>query len=500
MPAFFHNVLFMLVLTLGMGLGIAPAIHAEAVPASAEAVEKLQDRVIELEKETAVLKAELGTRVDAQDNRIADGIGLHGAEVTKLSNQTSMLGVKVAVLGGLIAFVTIFAAIAGYFSFSQAAKNAVAAAKDEAIEESGKWFRENERELTDRISALGQQVEDVQKHAAETKLRMKQAEQDVDDHAAETRVRIEQAEAAMVKGEKPSAEVVKQVEQDALNLDAKPRSQWTSDDFFNSGVYNYTAGDYYTALNRFDVFIGMVGDSNEPEMQEKVAQALFNKGITLEQIERSEDAIAVYDEIDKRFGTRSEPALLELVAKALVNKGFALGEFERSEEVIAVCDEVMQRFGARSEPALFEQVAMALVNKGVALVQLNRTEEAIAVYDEVVQRFGTRSEPAFLKSVAKALLNKGNSLGRLERLEEAIAVYDEVEQQFGAHSEPELLEQVAKALVNKGYILGQLKRSGEAMAVYDEVDKRFGTRSEPELLEAVAKARRLLSKLKGEQK
>ena len=65
MPAFFHNRLLMLVLMLSMGLGFASSVYAETVPASVEAVEKLQDRVIELEKETAVLKAELGTRIDA---------------------------------------------------------------------------------------------------------------------------------------------------------------------------------------------------------------------------------------------------------------------------------------------------------------------------------------------------------------------------------------------------------------------------------------------------
>ncbi len=50
----------------------------------------------------------------------------------------------------------------------------------------------------------------------------------------------------------------------------------------------------------------------------------------------------------------------EMMARALVNKGFALGEAGRGEEAIAAYEEVERRFGAASEPALREQVAKAL--------------------------------------------------------------------------------------------------------------------------------------------
>jgi TolA-binding protein len=60
-----------------------------------------------------------------------------------------------------------------------------------------------------------------------------------------------------------------------------------------------------------------------------------------------------------RFGADPEPALREQVPKALYNKGVTLGQLDRSEEAIAVYDQVVTRFGADPEPALREQVAMA---------------------------------------------------------------------------------------------------------------------------------------------
>ena len=86
----------------------------------------------------------------------------------------------------------------------------------------------------------------------------------------------------------------------------------------------------------------------------------------------------------------------------MFNKGFRLGALGRSEEAIAVYDEVVGRFGEASEPGLREQVAMAMFNKGFRLGALGRSEEWIAVYDDVVGRFGEASEPGIQEIVAQA--------------------------------------------------------------------------------------------------
>ena len=91
---------------------------------------------------------------------------------------------------------------------------------------------------------------------------------------------------------------------------------------------------------------------------------------------RSDDAIAVYDELIARDADRDELALREPVAKALVNKGVTLGVLGRSDDAIAVYDELIARDADRDELALREQVANALVNKGVTLGVLGRSDDA----------------------------------------------------------------------------------------------------------------------------
>ena len=123
---------------------------------------------------------------------------------------------------------------------------------------------------------------------------------------------------------------------------------------------------------------------NEPTLREPIAKALVFAGYTLNKLDRSEEAVAVYDDLIEHFGSAGELTLRELVAAALPNKGTALSKLDRSEEAIAVYDDVIERFGAASELTLRGPVAGALFSKGVALGELGRSEEAIAVYDDVI--------------------------------------------------------------------------------------------------------------------
>ena len=277
----------------------------------------------------------------------------------------------------------------------------------------------------------------------------------------------------------------------ALELDSLEQEQLND---LMHAVWSAATGLYdnsQEAMDAYDLVVAigdvlLKGRGDDPALRERIAKALLNKGYSLGASSRSEEAVAVYDQVVKRFGDATEPALREQVARALVNKGVSLGALNRSEEEVAVYDEVVKRFADATEPVLRERVAWALVNKGAALGALNRSDDAVAVYDEVVKRFGDATEPAVREHVARALVNKGNRLGTLNRSDDAVAVYDEVLKRFGDATEPAVREQVAWALFNKGNRLGALNRSDDAVAVYDEVVKRFGDATEPAMREQVA--------------
>ncbi|MEN6630517.1 MAG: tetratricopeptide repeat protein, partial [Sulfuricella sp.] len=147
-----------------------------------------------------------------------------------------------------------------------------------------------------------------------------------------------------------------------------------------------------------------------------------------------------------------------------------LGHLDRGEEAIAVYDEVVKRYGDTPEAALREEVAIALRNKGVRLCQLDRGEEAIAVYDEVVKRYGDAPEAALREEVAIALNGWGFGL-----LCEAKKVWRGGDEATAIGTLKQALKKIEAAqqrepnesiyLGNQGYILFLLGRVEEARPI-----------------------------------
>jgi tetratricopeptide (TPR) repeat protein len=79
-----------------------------------------------------------------------------------------------------------------------------------------------------------------------------------------------------------------------------------------------------------------------------------------------------------------------------------LGRLNRSAEAIQVYDELLRRFGDATEPALREPIANALVGKGRALYTLGRSEESELAFQEVLQRFADSPDAVAQQAVEVA--------------------------------------------------------------------------------------------------
>ena len=185
-------------------------------------------------------------------------------------------------------------------------------------------------------------------------------------------------------------------------------------------------------------------------------------------LNRLEEALAVSDEVVRRFGESEAPALLEPVAKALANKGATLGVLNRLEEALAVSDEVVRRFGESEAPALLEPVAKALANKGATLGVLNRQEEALMAFDEVVRRVGERTSPPYPEMTEHALLEKAHIELECSRHEAAIRTAGRVlEQRLTEAPESRLRGHLihAKATFASGDLPGCYQDIEESLAI-----------------------------------
>ena len=382
----------------------------------------LLDRDLKHLDETTRLRIEaFEKQISAQDLRIGD----LSLSAERDSNTITLLAIFIAVA-------TVAFGVAAFFSVRLQALKAVKI-----------WLDDHGPEVLERLKDETQQ---------KMNQRLGKLESEVDTLLAKFTRQLETLFErageliAASKEEEVSPDDKTKIAHAARDAKAKPDPERMYPDWVSIGIDAHLNDDYLRAAEAFDH-----AARSKEATPVQTAMALVNKGVTLGEAEKLEDAIAAYDELVGRIGDAEEPALREWVAKALVNKGLALGQAEKLEDAIAASDEVVRRFGDAEAPELREQVARALVNKGGVLGKAEKLEDATAASDEVVRRFGDAEEPVLREQVATALVNKGVALGNAEKLEDAIATSDEVVRRFGDAEEPALREQVAGALTGRAF-------------------------------------------------
>lgn len=428
-----------------------------------------------LDKELSVLKEVAATRLDAQDARIGDldvKTGQQSNHLAAIANLTTWVGTA-------ITLITLLAGFVGYVTVRQRASTEAQAAAQQ-------WFDNHAQALADQIATLQAHVTQLR---SEAQTLMETAASGVNQHALTTRERIDQAAERLLSGTNARADAALEdtsaIQQASRALEAKPEREFTADDHYTRGVHEWTEQRFDAALHHFDQ--ALASASALPAEQQ--AKYLYARGAALGQLQRPEDALQVYEEVERRYGgVDPSPALRELVARALVSKGFTLGQLQRLDDTLVVYDEVERRYSADPSPALRELVARVWVNKGVMLEKLQRSQDALHACDEVERRYGADPSPMLREHVAKALVNKGIALGQLQQPEHKLSVYDEVERRYGADPSPALRAQVARAWVGKGFTLLQLNRQEDALQIYVAVERRYGDDLDPALREHVAKA------------
>ena len=95
------------------------------------------------------------------------------------------------------------------------------------------------------------------------------------------------------------------------------------------------------------------------------AEATNVAGVARLRTGKLNESITSFDAIADRFSTSTDADRRYWQSKALFNKGLALGALDRSAEAIAVYDDLVARFGTATELPLREQVAKDTRQQGV---------------------------------------------------------------------------------------------------------------------------------------
>lgn len=202
------------------------------------------------------------------------------------------------------------------------------------------------------------------------------------------------------------------------------------------GLAEIGLGNPATALGYFDRAIKLAPGN---------AILLFNRGLTLLQLQRAAEAVAAFDAalaVDARY------------AKAVSMKASAQQSLGRFEEAIQTLEQGLAAVPQDAAPALLQQ-------KGSLLYLAGRFDDALRCFEQVLQA---------VPGSPDALVNMGTTLHRLGRHAEAVAVLDR---------SLVLNPDAPDALFNRGIALVALRRLPEAIASYSEA-----LRMQPGLVQA----------------
>lgn len=343
-------------------------------------------------------------RIDAFEKRMDD----QTSRISDIGSGVDKFGIIVSIFGTLI---TVLFVVAGFLGYRTAKNDA----KETAREAASQWFNDNHIALTSQIKRLEERAvlasEKIDGHEERVaqKSSAAHAAMEAFEEAVEAQKHIMQNQMSQdrteEKSENPPSKNNSAIEQKAEQLKQLPESEYTFTDWNTRAFAAYREGKLEDAIFYWDKAIG----SSDIQLHAS-AQIMFNKGVTLDKLNRREEAIEAYDVIITKFGTAKELNLREPVAKAMINKGFRLDQLNRGEEAIATYDAIITQFGTAEELTLREVVANAMVNRGSTLDRLNRDEEAIAAYDAMIAQFSTAEELTLSEPVANAMINKGFSL------------------------------------------------------------------------------------------
>ncbi|WP_017652628.1 tetratricopeptide repeat protein [Fortiea contorta] len=229
----------------------------------------------------------------------------------------------------------------------------------------------------------------------------------------------------------------------------------------------YKQGNTFFDLQRYQDALAVY--EKAVNIRPDYAEGWYAQGKTLYELKKYSAALTAYD---KAIQIQPE------YTAAWSGRGLSLKNLQRYQEAIASLDKALQL--KNNSPEVWNAKGQALsnlnqyenaiksydkaidlqsdyqeafYNKGLALHQLGRYDEAIAAYDQAIK---------FKSDDEQAWYNRGNALVNLQRYEDAFSAYDQaVKYKQNYH----------QAWLSRGNMLINLRRYPEAIASFDQVIK-----------------------------
>ena len=163
-----------------------------------------------------------------------------------------------------------------------------------------------------------------------------------------------------------------------------------------------------------------------PSLAGTAAAALIREAQTLDSLEKPDDAIAIYEQVEKGIGAVGDGEVKNQAVIALFNKALLLNRVGRHADTIRACDRIVAGFAVFKEPIMHVLSVSALDTKGMALAKTGSASEAIEAYDQALALLATSPVPELDFLISGIAQRKGLALIQVQKPIEAIAAFDQV--------------------------------------------------------------------------
>jgi tetratricopeptide (TPR) repeat protein len=243
----------------------------------------------------------------------------------------------------------------------------------------------------------------------------------------------------------------------------------------------FSGRDYQAALDVHDAMLRWLDAHPRSDLPRERVRDLTNRASCLAMLERSEDALAAYDDVIERFLDNADPEIPRHVASALFGRGFALSKLQRVKEAVTTLLQVDTRFGSATEPRIRATVVKALGLRAKLEFESGYASDAFDIYRSVESRFSDELDPAVREAVARTAINHGRTLGIEGRLVDQLICYRRLDERFGADLSDDIRTIVVLALVERSQTLARLNRDEEAASQYRDAHDRYWNGGTPEM-------------------
>jgi tetratricopeptide (TPR) repeat protein len=192
--------------------------------------------------------------------------------------------------------------------------------------------------------------------------------------------------------------------------------------------------------------------------------------------EEWDEALAVYDELEKEASSLSPQAGPPLLSRVLAGRAVLLRRQKRFKDEVDCYGRILEL--AEGDETLRRDCAYALSMRAIAYKKLGRDTDALADNLQVHQCFKGELEPKIRGKAIDGASNAVYLYEVAEQHEEALALLNDVLDQ-PEDRDPEVRFKVAGLFIQKTFVLSSLRDWEGAAATCDEALERFGAEDSP---------------------